>query len=70
MGAIPGTGYLIPADVYVPKLRSDSARPLCSVKTYHCQAQRIEKCTPYGAGVHLQFSQISIIAHSTRLNWS
>ncbi len=47
------TPYLIPADVCVPKLRSNSAHPLSSIKTCHYQAQLLETCTPYGAGVPL-----------------
>ena len=49
---IPGT-YLIPADVCVPKLRSNSAQPLSSIKFCHYKTQLIEECT-----VHLNFPSI------------
>jgi len=43
---IPGPPYLIPADVCVPKLRSNSVQPLSSIKTYHYQAQLKRESSP------------------------
>jgi len=42
---IPGPPYIFPNDKCAPKLCSNSAKPLSSIKTYHYQTQLIEKCT-------------------------
>ena len=54
------TKHKIPADICVPKLRSNSAHPLSSIKTCHYQAQLIEKCTP-------NFPNIPIIPKGRRV---